>query len=245
MNNRNLDATVILPDSYSKSGNKYPVIYLLHGYSQNFSVWPRIADIGEYSDSLQIIFVCPEGRFNSWYIDSPQIPDSRFETYIAIEVPAFIDSAFRTINKRNGRAIAGSSMGGHGALSIMLRHQSRFVAAASISGIMDLREFPQMWDIAAVLGSFRNNPDRWKEFSVVGLIEKRDVSGGIFITCGLSDFALNANRKTHEILSNRNVPHAYREEAGGHTSEFAKREFPYAIYFLAEKLAKPAPAVKN
>jgi S-formylglutathione hydrolase FrmB len=60
------NATVITPDSYKNSNKKYPAVYLLHGYSGDYSTWPEVAPLQEYSDTYQLIFVCPDGGFNSW-----------------------------------------------------------------------------------------------------------------------------------------------------------------------------------
>jgi S-formylglutathione hydrolase FrmB len=240
MGNRSWKAVIILPESYKKSSNRYSVIYLLHGYSQNFQIWPAITDLGAYSDTFQLIFVCPDGNYNSWYIDSPENSASAFETYIAHEVPAFVDSCFKTNKSRYGRAIAGSSMGGHGALTIFVRHKDMFCAAASLSGILDIREFPLLWDISAVLGQFKKYPERWKDFSFAGLVEKTDsISGAMLITCGKSDFALPSTRAVHQQLLAKNISHVYIEADGGHTIEFTRRSFPQALRFMAAKVAAP------
>lgn len=75
----------------------------------------------------------PDGA-NSWYWDSPLDPASQFETFVAQELPDWIDARYLTIPSREGRAVTGLSMGGHGALWVALRHKDRFGAAGSTSG---------------------------------------------------------------------------------------------------------------
>ena len=114
---------IMLPESYQNSDDRYPVVYLLHGYSGDYSDWVMKASIvKKYVDEFQLIIVCPDGHYNSWYVDSPVDSTIRYETYIATEVPEYVDSAYRTIAERGSRAITGLSMGGHGALSLGWRH---------------------------------------------------------------------------------------------------------------------------
>jgi S-formylglutathione hydrolase FrmB len=233
-------ATVIVPDAYATSGKRYSVIYFLHGFSQDYSVWPKVAALGKYADTYRMILVCPDGNYNSWYIDSPVRRDSRFETYVAVEVPAFIDSAFRTNASLRGRGLVGSSMGGYGAMAILLKHQGRFAAASSISGILDLTAFPGQWDLESFLGPYKGNEDLWKRYSVTGIIDSLSVKDrGIFIDCGVSDFALQCARSVHERLVAAGVPHQYREGPGGHTPRYVKNAAEFHILFMAQTLQGP------
>lgn len=138
---------VILPEGYDK-GAKYPVLYLLHGYSANYRTWldeirpdlPQLA--GEYG----MIIVCPNGE-NSWYFDSTVKKGSMFETYITKELVNYIDAHYRTLPTRDKRAITGFSMGGHGAMYLAIRHQDLFGACGATSGGVDIRPFPDEWEI--------------------------------------------------------------------------------------------------
>src|ERR1700739_4156160 len=131
---KRIRCVVIKPDSYLASKLAFPVVYLLHGYSGNYSDFIyKIPSIKKKADELQMLFVCPDGA-NSWYFDSPVDSTMKYETYISKEVPAYIDSAYRTIKNKYGRAITGLSMGGHGALFLGLRHPKTFGACGSMSG---------------------------------------------------------------------------------------------------------------
>jgi S-formylglutathione hydrolase FrmB len=233
-------ASVVLPDSYNSSKKRYSVVYLLHGYSQNFSAWPKVAPLRNYSDTYQLIFVCPDGNRNSWYIDSPVLPGSKFETYIAREVVAYIDSSFRTIATARGRGLCGSSMGGHGALRILWNNPAVFIAATSISGILALAPFAGQWDLSRVLGRRENNMQNWQRYSVAWLADSVEIKQrGIFIDCGMSDPALSVNRAVHEKLSKKGIAHDYRESPGGHTPQYVRAAVEYHICFLSRMLRKP------
>lgn len=139
---------VIKPDSYKKKSNEYATVYLLHGHAGDFSNWIRkVPQLMQYSDDLQLLIVCPDGDYSSWYFDSPVDSSMRYETYIGKEVPVYIDLHYRTIKNRNARAITGLSMGGHGAFFLAFRHSDIFGACGSMSGVMDLNSSRNKYDI--------------------------------------------------------------------------------------------------
>lgn len=94
-----------------------------------------------------VIVVCPDGE-NSWYWDSPKDPSSRFETFVARELIDYVDAHYPTRGDRSGRAITGLSMGGHGGLWLSFRHKDTFGAGGSTSGGVDIRPFPENWEMA-------------------------------------------------------------------------------------------------
>lgn len=150
---KSIKAVVVTPDSYNEN-EEFPVVYLLHGYSGNYKDWIRkVPEIQEYADRFNLIIVCPEGDFGSWYLDSPEISQSNYETYTSSELVEWIDKHYSTITNRNGRAITGLSMGGHGAFYLAFKHQDVYGMAGSMSGGVDLRPFPENWDLPKLLGS--------------------------------------------------------------------------------------------
>ncbi|MBD3239436.1 MAG: esterase family protein [Chitinivibrionales bacterium] len=223
---RTLRATVVLPSSYRRSDTTYPVVYLLHGYGSAPRVWLSVAPLRDLADSLQLIFVAPSGDRASWWLDSPLTSNSQFARHIVDEVVPFIDSTCRTIPHRHGRALLGSSMGGHGALTIFATHRKLFAGAASISGILDLTLFSDRWEIADVLGPYQADSARWANHSFVGMIDSlRDADSTIVIACGTDDFALPANRRAHGLLDSAGVAHRYVEKPGAHTRSFVSSRF--------------------
>ena len=68
--NKKIKAVIITPDDYT-SGKDFPVLYLLHGYSGNYSNWPTRTAISQLADRYHMMVVCPDGGFGSWYLDSP------------------------------------------------------------------------------------------------------------------------------------------------------------------------------
>jgi S-formylglutathione hydrolase FrmB len=117
------------------------VLYLLHGAGDDFTAWTRSGDAQRTTAGLPLIVVMPDGGRGGWYTDwrnGGRGGPPRWETYHVDGLIGLVDRRFRTVAARRGRAIAGLSMGGFGALSYAARHPDRFTAAASFSGGVDL-----------------------------------------------------------------------------------------------------------
>jgi putative tributyrin esterase len=137
---RTMKYNILLPTDYDTSTKRYPVLYLLHGLTQNYTVWglqngtPFYA--GLYDD---LIVVMPDGG-NSWYVNwavSEGGQKNAWEDHIVRDVIGHVDWNYRTIARREGRAIAGLSMGGYGALTLGLRHPDLFISIGSTSGALE------------------------------------------------------------------------------------------------------------
>lgn len=210
---------IIKPSSSQESLNKrYPTVYLLHGADGNYTNWPSKVDtLLDLVDRYQIIVVCPDGGETSWYFDSPIDPAYQYETYMSKELVPAIDQRYPTIKKKNKRAIAGLSMGGHGAIYLAANHPTLWGAVGSMSGGVDFRPFPKSWDIAKRLGSYAKNKQRWNEHAVINCIDK--IGAGDFylsVDCGRDDFFFEVNQTFHEKLVEQNIPHSFTIEAGVH-----------------------------
>src|ERR1700759_3050853 len=126
---------VILPPGYDRGSSKhrrYPVVYLLHGLKGSANDWvSNRAHLADYAAQYPFIIVVPEGH-DGWYTDSATVPNEKYESYIIEELIPDVDRRFRTIASREGRAIAGLSMGGYGSLKFGLKYPDRFALAASM-----------------------------------------------------------------------------------------------------------------
>jgi len=231
----NIPAIVVKPDAYFSNQQDFPVVYLLHGYGGNYLNWSQKTDLGTLSDRYEFILVCPDGNYNSWYLDSPLDSSSQYETHIISEVIPFIDSTYRTVTDHKGRAITGLSMGGQGALYLAARHPELFMAAGSMSGGVDLTYSTVKWEIAQKLGSYEKYPQRWREHSVVNMVDLfKDHSLALFIDCGVDDIFIQVNRQLHKRLLEANIPHVYIERPGGHRWEYWVNALPYHLLFFKQ-----------
>lgn len=231
---------VINPSIEQDKPIRVPVVYLLHGYSGWYSNWLiRVPELKDYADQYQLMIVCPDGGFSSWYIDSPVDSTSKFETYIGREVPDYIDSHYFTIKDRSGRAITGLSMGGHGGLFLGFRHSDTFGACGSMSGGVDLRPFPKSWDLSKRLGDTIAHSDNWKNYSVTTVAEQKPALPlAIMIDCGTEDFFYPVNKALHEKLLQEHIPHDYIERPGQHDWAYWRNAIKYQLLFFKDYFSR-------
>jgi S-formylglutathione hydrolase FrmB len=237
--NKSIKALVIKPDSYANN-IPMPVVYLLHGHGANYMQWLNNApSIVQQGNEMNSILVLPDGGFNSWYFDSPINSAVRYESFIVKELVPFIDSAYSTKADRNFRAITGLSMGGHGALYIAMRNQTIFGSAGSVCGGLDIRPFPNNWQINQLIGTIQEQPQNWEKYTVINIIDSTDVSNlNLIFDCGLSDFFLNVNRAMHQKLLSKKIPHDYTERPGNHNAAYWGNSINYQLLYFQHQFAK-------
>lgn len=231
---KNVKCVIIKPDQYKNDTMHFPVLYLLHGWSGKYSDWVLMApDLLHAVDENGFIVVCPDGDYDSWYFDSPIDTNMKYETDVALEIPAYIDAHYRTIANRNARAISGLSMGGHGALYLAIKHKDVFGAAGSMSGSVDFRPFPENWGIKKYLGDYATHKENWDKNVVINLansLQNGDLK--IIFDCGVSDFFINVNRALHQKLLDKKIDHDYIERPGEHNWNYWNNSVQYQLLFF-------------
>lgn len=231
---RSYKCVVVTPASYKEGTQRYPVVYLLHGYSGDYANWvTKVPAIKELADAYQCMIVCPDGGFMSWYLDSPRDSAMRFETYVGKEIPAYIDQHYQTLPDPRHRAITGLSMGGHGALYLAIRHPEMFGAAGSISGGVDFRPFPKSWEIVKLLGDPGKDGVNWTAYTVMGQLDKLKPGAlPMIIDCGVKDFFIDVNRALHQKLLEKGIDHDYTERPGQHDWNYWANSIHYQLLFF-------------
>src|SRR6478752_8060821 len=250
--NKSYKAVIVLPSTYTKSANQFPVLYLLHGGYGHFDDWirkmPDSTLLQRLSDQYNLIIVMPEGEIFSYYLNSEVNTGSQFETYITKEVIEKIDADYRTIKDKKGRAITGLSMGGYGALYLSARHPDLFCAAGSMSGAlnpdMQLWKLPEearkaiKGEFEKILGPIENYPQRYADASVINMADKIKTNKlAIIFDDGVDDFLIEANRELHRRLVFNGTPHDYSERPGGHTWDYWQNSLPYHVLFFSKVFA--------
>lgn len=232
---KDIKTVVVTPDSYSNL-KKLPTVYLLHGYSGNYGSWVNDGpEVSNLSDMHDVIVVCPDGEFGSWYFDSPVDSKMMYETFVSKELVEWVDKNYNTVASRKGRAITGLSMGGHGGLYLGFRHQDVFGACGSMSGGVDIRPFPNNWDMAQRLGKQSEHPENWEKNTVINqlhLLTPNSIK--IIIDCGTEDFFYDVNVKLHEELNYRNIPHDFISRPGAHNWPYWQNAVKYQFLFFSE-----------
>jgi len=248
--NKNIGCVVIKPDNYDHASNllkRYPVIYLLHGYSGKYNNWIiRTPELTELVDQHDLIIVCPDGGYSSWYWDSPLDSTSRYETYLTKEVPARIDQQYRTIANRSGRAITGLSMGGHGGIYLGFRHSEFFGACGSMSGAVDLSYSINKYDISKRIGDILTHRENWYRYSAIAAIDLKPTQPfPVIVDCGIDDHLIQGNRNLHQKLLVQNIPHDYIERPGKHDWNYWRNAVQYQVLFFSRYFRAEAKKISR
>ena len=221
-----------------KTAGPFPVLYLLHGLSDDHTTWIRRTSIERYVAGMPLIVVMPDCE-RGWYTDAAAIPTFAFETFILDDLLGFVDSTFPTRASRGGRAIAGLSMGGYGAFKLALKHPDIFCAAVSLSGALKITErisnVNEVRDreMRLIFGEeLRDSEDVWK------LAESVDpaIRPALWFDCGTEDFLIEHNRATHEHFQKLGIPHHYSERPGEHSWALWDAVIQEALGFVRAQL---------
>lgn len=225
-------AYVLLPET---GEGPFPVLYLLHGLSDDHTIWLRRTAIERYVANLPLIVVMPDGG-RGFYADAAE--GYAYGTAIGEELVARIDKTFPTQKSREGRVLAGLSMGGYGAIRLALAYPETFRAAHSLSGatawgshLYAGRDDASTKEFARILGpDFVGGPN-----DLFAQSEKRHAEGklpALRIDCGTEDFLLESNRAYTAFLTEKGIPHEYEEFPGAHTWEYWDTHIQDALRFL-------------
>ncbi len=239
----------ILPEGQGKG--PFPVLYLLHGLSDNHTAWTRRTSLERYVDGLPLIVVMPNGE-RSFYIDAQDLRNENFETLIVRDLIGFVDNTFQTIASREGRVIAGLSMGGYGAMKLALKHPDKFCAAVTHSGAVEFgshsyEEFVGENSGAEWLNEFvpiiGKNP-QGGDNDVFALAERSDSSTrpALRIDCGTEDFLIEHNRRFHAHLQKLGIEHEYEEHPGEHNWDYWDTHIKDSLAFFKTQLKLETPA---
>lgn len=232
---RKMPYQVIIPTNYeSEKTIRFPVLYLLHGLGGHYDNWASKTNLTKHAAEHRVILVMPEGG-NGWYTDSATEPNDKYESYIIQELVSEIDKNYRTVAERKGRAIAGLSMGGFGALKFGVKYPQMFTLAASMSGAVasasyrTLEELPKNeWLRKPILAAFGDpaSPTH-KENDLLKLLdemppEKTAALPFLYLDCGTEDplGLLSPNQKLAQVLVTRKIPHEFRQLPGKHDWTF-------------------------
>jgi S-formylglutathione hydrolase FrmB len=225
---------VIKPSGYNSSQNKFPVVYLLHGYGGTYRQWITLApQLKNKADEYQMLIVCPDGGIGSWYLDSPVDSSFKYETFVTRELVPYIDQHYKTIADKGHRAITGLSMGGHGGLYLAIRNKDVYAVAGSTSGGVDIRPFPNNWDLKKRLGDTLCCKANWEKHTVINVVDSlKNKELKLIIDCGLEDFFLNVNRNLHRKLMDLKIEHDYIERPGAHNNAYWRNSIDYQLLFF-------------
>lgn len=240
---RDMRYRIYLPQTYAQSSTHFPVLYLLHGIYGNSTDWDKQSHLRRYAKNLDLIIVMPDAGDN-WYINSATNPKDRFEDYIANNVIAEIDHRYRTIPRRESRAIAGLSMGGYGAINLALKHPELFSFVGDLSGAVNAptdlgpRQPAFQANLLKVFGP-ADSPTR-AENDIFILLKKSDAARlpYFYIACGLKDPFLELNRQFATQLAAQKASYEAHEAPGGHDWKFWDRMAKAMLPVVMQRLSR-------
>ncbi len=230
---KDIKCIIVKPDSYGKK-ETFSVVYLLHGFGGNYINWiGKVPAIKEYADAMQLIIVCPDGGFSSWYFDSPIDPKYQYESFISNELISFIDSTYKTTKSPKARALTGLSMGGHGGIYVGLRHPQTFGAIGSMSGALDVTYIKSNYQVEKRLGDTITFAANWTNHSNFAMIDTMSITNQkIIVDCGTEDFVLPFNEELHKLFMKRKIKHDYILRPGKHDWNYWSNAVYYQLVFF-------------
>jgi putative tributyrin esterase len=246
-----LPYNVVLPSDYNRGPSKhrrYPVVYLLHGLKGSANDWvSERAHLADYAAQYPFIVVVPEGH-DAWYTDSATVPNEKYESYLIQELIPDVERRFRTIPSREGRAVAGLSMGGYGSLKFGLKYPDEFALAASMSGALAAPS----WPLDATTPDWVK-PSLARAYGPVGTATRRDNDifrivrelppervarlPYFYLDCGTEDFLISNSRDFSALLIEKKIPHEFRELPGTHSWPYWDRQVQEILRLAAQKLS--------
>ena len=246
--------TMYLPPDYSTSDRAYPIVYLLHGYTDDDTGWLQFGEINRYADQAirdgiipPVIIAMPDAGV-SWYINSYD-GQMKYEDFFIKEFMPSIEKNFRVKAQKKYRGIAGLSMGGYGTMIYALKYPELFAAAAPLSAAFRTDDeianegkesYDRMFGILFGRNLEGNNrlTKAWYENSIFKITESKSTDElrkvRYYIDCGDDDFLIKGNCLYHILLLDKHVPHEFRVREGAHNWTYWRTGITDALQFIGE-----------
>ncbi len=250
---REVKYSVYLPADYETSTRRYPVVYLLHGYTDNETAWVQFGEVNLAADRAiamreipPMIIVMPDAGV-TWYVNDYKGKE-RYEDMFFQEFIPFIDGKYRTRPQKEFTGISGLSMGGYGTLLYVFHHPDMFAACVAFSaGVWTDDEIVNMDEsfynkvCQPLYGTDKDNgrlSDHWKKNSILELartMPKEELEKvRIMLDCGDGDFLYKGNSMLHITLSDRRINHEYRVRDGEHNWTYWRTGITDGLKFIGQ-----------
>jgi putative tributyrin esterase len=225
---REITYRVIFPKGLT-SGQRLPVVYLLHGGGGDFREWSNDSDVAAFAER-GLILVMPEGE-SSYYTNSVDRPKDRFEDYIVKDLVADVETSFSVDSSR--RAIAGVSMGGFGAIKIALKHPELYQFVGALSPAIDVPSRPfsvkrisQYRHHASIFGAWGSQTRRDNDPFVLARAADPNKVPFMYVSCGEQEGLLASNRRFAAVLAQQKLRFEFHAGPGGHDWNQWNRRLP-------------------
>jgi putative tributyrin esterase len=250
---RSISYRILYPVQYSSAARqekRFPVLYLLHGLTGQSSNWIERTRVALYATQYDLFIVMVEGG-NGWYTDSATVPADKYESYIFKELIPDVEKRFRVSRERSGRAVAGLSMGGYGAIKFGLKYPEMFALVASMSGAFGAGSLTEkeLKDPGVIRDSILQTfgpPDSSTRaandvFKLVRETPPERISSlpYFYLDCGTEDFLFKHSQDLAALLVERRIPHEYRQLPGSHNWQYWDMQIREILRLTSQSLASP------
>jgi S-formylglutathione hydrolase FrmB len=217
---REMPYRVFLPAQIS-AGQKFPVVYLLHGNGGGFRNWSDYSDVSRYA-AQGLILVMPDGN-SSYFMNAVEKPKNKYEDYLVQDLIGDVELRFPAKSGRMNRAIIGVSMGGFAAVTLALQHPEMFVFTGAISPAIDVPERRFTWKRASRWWEFRSIFGPWgsverdaRDPFVLLRFAKPESTAYIYLTAGEQEPLREPIERFAAQLKARGVAYEFHTMPGGH-----------------------------
>lgn len=250
---KDIEFSIYLPPDYDVSQRNYPIVYLLHGYSDDETAWVQFGEVNQAADEgiakgevPPMIIVMPDGGI-TFFINDYRA-EAKFETMFIEEFMPYVESQYRVRKKKEFRGISGLSMGGYGSTILAMRYPDLFAACVAFSSAYRTDEqMASMGDrYDEVYGKLYGEnlkgearlTEHWHQYSPIyqaeHMPEDKLKSIRWYIDCGDDDFLSEGNAVMHITLKNREIPHEYRVRDGAHNWTYWRTGIKDGLRFIGE-----------
>lgn len=234
---------VFKPDTYNDQ-KQYPLVYLLHGYSENYKQWSQTTDLQRLANQYGMVIVTPDG-FVSWYVNSAIDKGSRMENFF---FKVLVPKVHHMLNIDDKNIfISGLSMGGYGALRYFLLHNDYFNTAGSTSGGLnvdfeDLKKTSLTFfnntrvtdDLKRLLGNYLEND--WNQYSISEILKRYKSKKDFLIDCGTEDILYPVTVELKTLADSLKIPVTFITQSGDHNTEYWSKSIEHHFVFFKQHL---------
>jgi enterochelin esterase-like enzyme len=252
--NREMAYSIFLPEGYGTSHRQYPVLYLLHGFTGDHTDWiqygevQKIADNAILKESVTPMLIVMPSADSTWYINTFD-GSANYEEYFITEFIPMIEKSYPIRAEKQFRAVAGLSMGGHGALLYGIRYPELFSAVGSLSAsVRNDEELIQLSDqqwrrlFVQAYGDYQGKKritSHLKENTVLNVIKTKNATDlstvDYYIDCGDDDHLIVCNMKLHEVFLAKKVKHEFRVRDGAHSWSYWRSGLPDILKYVSDR----------
>lgn len=239
---------IYLPPDYDHSSRSYPVLYLLHGYTDDHTGWVQFGEVKHIADkainegsATPMIIIMPDADTGLPGYTNSISGKWNYEDFFFNELMPHVEDRFRIKKNKRYRAIAGLSMGGGGSFLYALHRPDLFSSAAPLSAWMGPKNLEEMNDFATRENIKFNEADLepfLKQNNPLELIDSMSQeslnSVRWYIDCGDDDFLYEGNSMMHIKMRDKQINHEFRIRDGGHTWDYWRSALPTVLSFISK-----------